>query len=670
MLRIGIDTGGTFTDFVLLREGRITVLKLASTPKHAQEALLAGLRRLAEDDQGFLVQHGSTVATNALLERKGARTLLLTNQGFEDLLEIGRQNRPSLYSLSASRPESLVPSKFRIGLKTRLSWDGFELVPLESKSLEWLRNKVDQLKPETIAVCLLYSYVRSDDEERIAEALKSVGVPISLSHQVLPEFREYERTSATVVNAYLQPVMSSYLRALEQDESMSRGKLTIMQSNGGTISPEIAARFPVRTLFSGPAGGVVGAYRGARRAGFDRVISFDMGGTSTDVCLCDGFVPKTREAVLEHQPIPIQTIDIHSVGAGGGSIAWIDGGGLLRVGPQSAGAEPGPVCYGHGDQLTVTDAHLFTGVVNPDWFLGGEFPLQPERVRPAFEKLAAELSSRSRQQWSVAEVAQGILRIVTTQMEAALRVISLERGYDTRDFSLVSFGGAGGLHACRLAEALLIPRVLVPAHPGLLSALGILQADVVKDASLTVMLESRSDDWQTQLREHFRNLEQSIREQLLQEELPENSIQLHRSADLRYLGQSFEINLAQESEGDFDWLGSFHRKHQQLYGYSNPALPVELVTIRVEGAGELASQEQHPKTLEGPEPVRDALLQEKQVMTDGELVPTRFYLRHKLKPGNQLSGPCVLLEYSSTTLVPAGWKLRVDEWLNLVLERM
>ncbi|MFZ0429313.1 MAG: hydantoinase/oxoprolinase family protein, partial [Acidobacteriota bacterium] len=332
MLRIGIDTGGTFTDFVVLDGDQLTVFKLPSTPVEPEKAVLEGLGRLTEGREGYALQHGSTVATNAFLERKGARCLLVTNQGFEDILEIGRQNRPGLYKLGSSRPEPLVPERYRIGIKERTLWDGSSWVPLENKSLDWLKTKVQQLRPEAIAVVLLYSYLNPDNEVRIGEALAEFSVPIALSHKILPEFREFERTSTTVLNAYVQPIMARYLSALRSSESVQRGSLTIMQSNGGSISSESAEREPVRTLFSGPAGGVVGAFEVARTAGFDKIITLDMGGTSTDVCLCDGRIETTNECVIDHHPVSIQTIGIHSVGAGGGSIAWIDDGGLLKVG--------------------------------------------------------------------------------------------------------------------------------------------------------------------------------------------------------------------------------------------------------------------------------------------------------------------------------------------------
>ncbi|MFQ5740464.1 MAG: hydantoinase/oxoprolinase family protein [Acidobacteriota bacterium] len=664
MLRIGIDTGGTFTDFVVLEQGQFSSFKLPSTPARPEEALLEGLSRITREGKGFLVQHGSTVATNALLERKGARTLLLTNQGFEDVLEIGRQNRPKLYQLSSSRPQPLVPSALRIGVKERTLWDGTVLVPLEEQSLEWLRNKVEQLAPESIAVTLLYSYVNPDSERRILKALESLEVPISLSHRVLPEFREYERTSATVLNAYLTPVMSRYLDALSSEALVREARLTVMQSNGGTLSARSAAEEPVRTLFSGPAGGVVGAFELAREAGYDRIITFDMGGTSTDVCLCDGRISRTKEASIGGYPVPVQMIGIHSVGAGGGSIAWVDPGGLLRVGPQSAGAEPGPVCYGKGEEPTVTDANVFLGMLDPDWFLGGEYPLWPEKIRPALERVGGQLQEVTDRSWQPDEMAEGIRRIVNTQMERALRVISLERGYDTRDFTLVSFGGAGGLHACHLARSLLIRRVLVPAHPGLLSALGILRSDVMKETSLTVMLHSRNEGLDQRLRETFLPLEKQVGGQLSEEGFGPQEMRIQKSVDARYAGQSHELNVPLRK----DFLKDFHRLHHQFYGYSNSQLPVEIVNLRVMGSGRLPGVALERFPLEGEEAGEGAIVREKSVLMDGQAVPTRFYARNQLRPGNRFPGPAVVLEYSSTTLVPPDFRVSVDEWLNLIVE--
>jgi N-methylhydantoinase A len=664
MIRIGVDTGGTFTDFVVLEDGALTIFKIPSTPEHPEKAILEGLARVVGDREGYLVQLGSTVATNALLERKGAKVMLVTNEGFEDILEIGRQDRPGLYQLSSSRPEPLVGSNFRLGVRQRSLHDGKTLVPLEKKSLTWLRDKVKQLAPEAIAVILLYSYLNPESERQIGEALEFAEVPVSLSHQILPEFREYERTSATVVNAYLSNTMSNYISALGNDALVQKGRLTIMQSSGGSMPAAAAESEPLRTLLSGPAGGVVGAFELLKEAGHDKIITLDMGGTSTDVSLCDGMISTTTEAFVDHLPISIQMIGIHTIGAGGGSIARIDSGGILRVGPQSAGADPGPVCYGKGRDVTVTDANLFLGRMEPDHFLGGEMRLHPEMVQPALEKLSKHLGRLTDRSWEPMEVAQGILKIVNTQMEGAINVVSLQKGYDTRDFSLVCFGGAGGLHACDLARSLLIPRVVVPSSPGTLSALGILRANVVNDASLTVMMDSREANLSDHLTEAFSPLESRVREKLTEEGFSGQYLELQKTLDARYAGQSFELNVPFNEH----FAEEFHKLHQQFYGYCNAQLPVEIVNIRVRGCGRYP-QVEIPRFPLGPEkPGLDALVQEKQVFIDGSFMGTPFYLRQKLQSGNRLTGPAVLLEYSSTIFVPPDFQAHIDEWGNVILE--
>ena len=663
MIRIGVDTGGTFTDFVVLEDGALTVFKIPSTPEQPEKAILEGLAQVVGNREGYLIQLGSTIATNTLLERKGTKTLLVTNEGFEDLLEIGRQDRPGLYQLSSSRPEPLVASNFRLGIKERSLHDGKTLVSLEKRSLAWLQNKVKQLAPEAIAVVLLYSYLNPESERQIGEALQFAEVPVSLSHQVLPEFREYERTSATVLNAYLSSAMSNYLSALSNDSLIQKGRLTIMQSNGGSMPAVSAETEPLRTLLSGPAGGVVGAFELLKKAGHEKIITLDMGGTSTDVSLCDGQISTTNEAQVDHLPVPVQMIGIHTIGAGGGSIARIDSGGLLRVGPQSAGADPGPACYGKGLDVTVTDANLFLGRMDPEYFLGGKMRLYPEKVQPALEKLSTQLGRLTDRSWSPMEVAQGILEIVNTQMEGALNVVSLQRGYDTRDFTLVCFGGAGGLHACDLARSLLIPRVIVPSNPGILSALGILRADMVKDTSLTVM-RSREEDLSRQLTEAFLPLESRVRKGLTEEGFSEQDLELERTLDARYVGQSYELNVPFDEHS----VDEFHKLHQQFYGYCNAQLPVEIVTLRVRGCGRYPHV-QIPRLPLGPEePVADAVAQEKQVFIQGRFIATPFYLRRKLQPGNRFTGPAIVLEYSSTIFVPSDFQATIDEWGNVILE--
>ena len=662
MLRIGIDTGGTFTDFVVVEGAEISVFKIPSTPQRPAQAIIEGLQRIRGEHR--LIQHGTTVGTNALLERKGARTLLLTNQGFEDIIEIGRQDRPQLYSLSSSRPEPLVSPSYRVGVKERTSWSGRELITLEEKSIAWIRSKVEQIDPEVIAVVLLYSYLNPTPELRIEEALKPTSKPVSLSHKILPEFREFERTSATVINAYLSAVISSYLSDLKSSEVLEGKKLTLMQSNGGTISAERAVEEPIRTILSGPAAGVVGAFDVARRAGFENAITFDMGGTSTDVCLCDDRITTTREALIAGWPVPIQMIDIISVGAGGGSIASVDSAGVLKVGPESAGAQPGPMCYGIGEQVTVTDANLYLGLLDPDWFLGGDFRLQPDKVEAGLERLAAQLTEGSDTHWGPQAVARGIRSIVGAQMERAIRVASLEKGYDTREFTLVSFGGAGGLHVCDLARSLLIPRIVMPLNPGTASALGTVQSDVRRDASVTILAISDDADIERRVQSTFERLTKGILKDLEQEGFEREAIVVQRSVDVRYPGQSFELNVAFEN----NFKASFHAAHLQQYGYSSPDLPVEIVTLRVSGSGQFPAIDFVSQKLEAETPPKEALLQEKRIHLEGASGPTRFYTRKKLRPGNRIDGPAIVLEYSSTLLIPPDFLARVDRWSNLILE--
>lgn len=660
LLRVGVDTGGTFTDFVVCHEGRIEFLKLLSTPAKPEQAVLEGLARLL-GDRPALVQHGFTVGTNALLERKGAKILLVTTEGFQDVLEIGRQNRAHLYSLSAPRTHPLVPRSRRVGIKERTLHDGTRLEPLERETLDLLLEKVRRQSPQAIAVVLLHSYLNPRHEELVGKALSGTGIPVSLSSRVLPEFREYERASATAINAYLTPVVNRYLEALSSNPLLERGRLTIMQSNGGTVPLASTSVDPVRTLFSGPAGGVAGAFKLARQAGYDRIITLDMGGTSTDVCLCDQRVPSTGEAEVDRFPLPVQTIPIRSVGAGGGSIAWVDSGGLLRVGPKSAGSSPGPVCYGRGRSITVTDANLFLGRIDPERFLGGEMKLDSSRLPRYMKQLSSQIREHS---WSLEELSEGIIKIANTQMETALRMISLEKGHDTRDFTLVSYGGAGGLHACELARSLMIPRVLIPPSPGLTSAWGMMESQVVRDLSRTVRLTFTNANVYRRLQKRIAPLVDQARRQMTRDGFAGDRVKVQRSVDLRYLGQGYEINVPYSR----NLLRAFHKKHERLYGYSNPGLAVEVVTLRVRAAGS------HPE-LPLPEaaavpdkPPRAIVEAKRKVRFEGKRRLTRFYDRGRLRPGTRIKAPAVITEYSATTLIPPGFRGRVDRWRNLILE--
>lgn len=659
MFRIGIDTGGTFTDFIALDGKRVRTLKLLSTPSNPSLAILQGLQELM-DRRDCDIRHGSTVATNALLERKGAITALITTAGFEDILEIGRQNRPKIYSLVPSRPDPLVPARLRLGAKERVLYDGSILVPLEAGELDLLIGRLRRARVQSVAVCLLFSYANPSHEKRIGRALKNLKVPVSLSHVILPEFREYERTSTAVVNAYLAPVMGRYLGDLEKGLRARRGfgktSLRVMQSNGGTVSARTAILQPVRTILSGPAGGVVGAWEVARQSGFPDILSFDMGGTSTDVSLCEGEIRITNESVIAGCPIGVPVIDIHTVGAGGGSIAYVDQGGALRVGPESAGADPGPICYGKGDRVTVTDANLYLGKLDTGYPLGGRLRLDDRAIEPAFRALAREMETAS-----PASAAQGVIDVANANMEAALRVISVERGYDPRDFTLVTFGGAGGLHAVQLAASLSIPRVLIPENPGLLSALGVLLSDSVQDFSRTVMLASQ-DAGASALEERYQELERKALASMMAEGFARERIRLERWIDMRYRGQSYELSFPFSRH----FVPDFHQRHEQRYGYSDPNRESEVVTLRVRVRG-LSQKPRMPRYRLGPPDPKRAAIKEKQVRFEGKACKTRVYERALLRAGNRIPGPALIFEYSATAAIPPRYVCKVDAYRNLII---
>jgi len=655
MLIIGIDTGGTFTDFVFQDGSGWGVYKILSTPADPAEAVLAGLRHIAGQAPKQLV-HGSTVATNALLERKGATTAIIANKGFEDLIEIGRQNRTRLYDLAYRREPSIVPENLRFGVKGRVLSTGEILEDLTEDDLRSLAVKVKASNASSIAVCLLFSYLNPAHEKRVRELFRDTALHVSLSHEIVPEFREYERTSTTVINAYVSPKVKDYIAHL-RGSLEAHDSLRIMQSNGGAISAEIAMRESVRTILSGPAGGAVGALELGRLAGFERLISFDMGGTSTDVSLIDGGLTLTLEASVAGHPLKTPMIDIHTVGAGGGSIAFVDRGGSLKVGPQSAGADPGPVCYGRGTEITVTDANLYLGRLVPQHFLGGRMQLAVDRLDEAMGRLAAQIGL------SKIELAEGILAVANTTMERAIRVISVERGFDPREFTLFAFGGAGGMHAAYLARCLDIQRVLIPPNPGILSAIGMLMADVVKDYSLTVMLAAAEVDW-SGLRALFRPLEQKGIEELIGEGLTAELISLERFLDMRYQGQSYEIIVP----FDEDYAHGFHRLHQQQYGYADQGKPLEIVNIRLRARG--VPNKPEFVAIDGKSAVvgKDVYLGAQEVVFDHQPVRTDIIDRQKLCAGNRLKGPAILVEYSSTLVLPPFVEAFVDDFGNVVME--
>jgi N-methylhydantoinase A len=663
---VGIDVGGTFTDIAVLRDGVLSVHKIPSTPADPSVGITTGVRDTGVEVGAADFIHGSTVATNALLEGKGGRTALVTTMGFEDVLEIGRQSRAELYNLEQDRAPALAPWELRFGLPERVDYTGAILEDLQPDAIEALMALIAQAGTDAVAVSFLFSFLNPVHEDMVYEALRKLDPApfISLSSRVLPEFREYERASTVVVNAYVGQVMSRYLGELEQ--SLGEG-LRIMQSSGGSITARLASEQPVRTILSGPAGGVVGAFHVAAQAGYPNIITLDMGGTSTDVSLCPGRIKETGSSSVGGHPISVPMIEIHTVGAGGGSIARVDAGGALTVGPQSAGADPGPACYGRGEQLTVSDANLLLGRLRPDRFLGGRMTLDLPRVRGLMASLAAGLGLGEQ------EAALGILRVVNANMERAIRAISLERGYDPRSFTLVPFGGAGPVHGCELAQELGIPRVLIPARPGILSALGVAIADVVKDYSRTVMLRG-GDLERERLEEEFHGMEGLARAELEQEGLPAQRMTARRFLDVRYVGQSFELTVdyptsrgSRSSDGLARAISdSFYRAHLQRFGYADRGEPVEIVNLRLKLDLAVDKPDLQLEAAQGADPSRAQIATVSVVFREGEL-QTPLYDRDLMGTGNRIAGPALVVQLDTTTVVPPGWQGEVDAYGNLLL---
>ena len=611
-MRIGIDSGGTFTDFVVLHDdGRLESFKLRSNPQNPASVILDGIGRVAA--RHAEVVHGSTVATNALLERKGAKTAFVTTTGFEDIIAIGRQNRPELYNLTPLPARPLVESALCFGVAERILFDGTVERKLDPENI---RERVADA--ESVAICLLHSYQNDAHERELLKIL--TGLPyVCASCDISPEFREYERACTTVINAYVGPLMDRYLGALERE---CPHPVAIMQSNGGLLTASEARRHAVRTILSGPAGGIVGAVEIAGLAGFSQALTFDMGGTSTDVALA-GMQPRlTTEARVESFPVRVPMLDIHTVGAGGGSIARVDSGGSLRVGPESAGAWPGPACYGAGEEATVTDAHVVLGRIAADQLAGGALIIDPARASAAVERIGRQLNL------GTIEAAAAILRVANSNMERAIRAVSIERGEDPRDFPLVAFGGCGGLHACELAHELGIRTVLVPSMAGALSALGMLLADRVRDYSIGALGAS---DYERR----FRKIEKQARADV-------RGAKLERFADIRYQGQSYELTVP--------WGGDFHREHQRVYGYSDSQRATQIVTLRVRATVAVERPDlRGRRKIECPA---------RRVWVAGKW--------RQLKAG-ATAGPALIADYGSTTMVPPGWKITINKTGTLVL---
>ncbi|MCZ6876176.1 MAG: hydantoinase/oxoprolinase family protein [bacterium] len=654
-VKIGVDNGGTFTDFILLDDGRVEIFKVLSTPDNPARAVLQGLRHLHPSLADVNIVHGSTVATNALLERKGARTALITTQGFEDVLEIGRQTRPDLYDPFATKPPPLVPTRLRFGVPERVAYNGEVLTPLSPEDIDAVLERVQRSKPESLAICLLHAYANPAHEEALEQAAARLHIPISASHLVLPEFREYERCSTTVVNAYLRPIMQRYLRTLMSD--LSGARLSVMRSNGGIMSAHRAHQEAVHTVLSGPAGGVVGAFRLAQDIGYTRAITFDMGGTSTDVSLCDEQPRTTNETIVAGCPVKVPVIDIHTVGAGGGSLAYLDHGGALQVGPQSAGADPGPVCYGKGRDLTVTDANLYLGRLHPDWFLGGQMQLDVKRATEAVESFARQL------RLSPEATCQGILEVANANMEGAIRVISVERGHDPREFVLVSFGGAGGMHAADMARQLSIPEVFVPANAGILSAFGMVISDYMQEYVQTILIPA-ADFSAARAEAAFQELEMRGRQGMLDEGVSPDDIHLTRLLDMCYVGQSFELIIPYTP----NFEDQFHRRHDQRYGYEDSSRATQVVNVRIRVSAPSGATYHAPQAAEQRGDGRQAQVDMISMFDHDHWQEASVYDRQHLRPGDRLHGPALVTEYSATTVLPSDFSGRIDSRYNLLLQ--
>lgn len=674
-LILGVDVGGTFTDFVFFDGRELRIHKLLSTKADPARALLAGMADLGVPP-GTVISHGTTVATNAVLEHMGARTALITTAGFRDVLAIGRQTRPALYRLAFPPRWVPVPDDLRFEVLERVATDGAVLTPLDEAQVEDTLDQVVAAGVESLAVCLLFSFVNPSHEQAIGRQARARGLDVSLSSEILPEFREFERTSTTVLNAYVSPLMARYLDALEagltspatpslpgRAVAATSHPLWLMQSSGGILSAAAARREAVRTLLSGPAAGVAGAFHVATLAGHDHIITFDMGGTSTDVALADGQIRRTSEGAVEGWPARVPMIDIHTVGAGGGSIAWIDAGGALRVGPQSAGSEPGPACYGRGGvAFTVTDANLLLGRLNPAHFLGGRMTLDICAAARAAAPLAAALGL------APVALAEGVIRVADAVMEQAIRVISVERGFDPRSFALLPFGGAGPMHALALAEALHIGRVLVPRYPGVLSALGLTLADFTVDHSRTVMWPLAETD-AAALAAVFAPLIERARDELAAAGFAPIAVRFERALDLRYRGQSFELTVSIAGDDPVAAARAFHTAHEARYGYARPGAAVELVNVRVTGRG-MRPKPVLPQAPPAPSAdPRPAQVGETHLRSGERWHIAPVYERARLQPGQLLTGPSLIVQEDATIVLGPGWRGQVDAWANLVCEK-
>lgn len=676
--RLGIDSGGTFTDVVLFDDKKKTlhITKTPSTPANPAIGVINGIKKIVSQvgikpaEIASLV-HGTTVATNALLEYKGIRTALILTEGFKDILSIGRQDRPKLYDYFERRPEPFIPRHLRFEMPERTLYNGEILRPLEEEKVRGTAEKLKKIGIRGVAVCLLHSYANPTHEKRIKEIFGEYypEAVVSTSHEILPEFREYERMSTTVINTYVMPIIDRYLRDLQQmmrKEGLT-ADLNVMQSNGGVMTSRSAGGKSVHTILSGPAGGVMGSLAIGTQIGMKNLITVDMGGTSFDICLIHGGkIHFTKESEIGGHPIKIPMIDIHTIGAGGGSIAWIDPGGSLRVGPQSAGAKPGPVCYRlGGEEPTVTDANLVLGRLDPGYYLGGEISLDVEAAKQAImEKIARPLKL------SLEEAAEGIIKVINASMVRGIRKVSVEKGYDAREFSMICFGGGGPLHSLELAEELRIPTVVVPISPGVNSALGLLIADFRYDYSQTFLRKTEGIDLDS-LNQGFKDLESKAIRQMLEERIPRKDRVILRSIEMRYSGQGYELEVTVPNgiltQRNLRMMNeSFHRIHRQLYGYASPQEMTEFVYLRIAALGKIPKPS-FKREKEGDHRPARALKGKRKVFVQGKYVSVPIYERALLAPGDKVSGPAIVEQMDSTTFLSYGHRGQVDPYLNLIV---
>jgi N-methylhydantoinase A len=652
MIIVGIDTGGTFTDLVLWRDGSVRTHKVLSTPTAPEQAILRGIAELGLDPTGLHVIHGSTVATNAVLEGKGARTVYVANRGLGDLLSIGRQARPDLYDLQPPARLPPVPPELLVETGGRLGADGHWVEPLTAADLDALMTAVVRLAPESVAINLLFSYLDESAERALEEAVPK-GLFVARSSEVLPLVGEYERGIATWINARIGPIVARYIGRLT--DGLSEARVSVMQSSGEAVTASQAGRHAARLLLSGPAGGLAGAAFAGAYAGCPRLLTFDMGGTSTDVAVVDGEPRLTTGGRIAGFPIALPMVDMHTIGAGGGSIARLDAGGMLLVGPESAGADPGPACYRRGGRdATVTDANLVLGRLDPNGFLGGRMRLDPDAAHAALSRLGHAMGI------STEEAALGVVRLADEHMARALRVISVQRGLDPRDFILTSFGGAGGLHVCALADALGITRALVPVHAGVLSALGMVVTPAGRTLTRT-RLGLLAEAGEAEIEAALVALAESGIAELEQEGLARADLRVERSLDLRYRGQSHTLNLPWDDVAGT--IAAFHERHREHYGHRLD-LPVELVNLRVRIRGPIANLALPPIVPSGrrkPRRCSDAY---------GCPTPVLCWTREDIGEGHRRVGPAIITDALATTWLAPGWRADLDAVGNLMLQRV